>query len=74
MPRTAPDTQSIRPRFDLEEAIEFRDLMKKIVVQGLMSGDLSVEERNSIALFELKLTELIIRAETRLAIRELKSS
>lgn len=64
----------VRPRIELDHAISLRDLMQKIVVQGLMSGELSNDDRTNIQLFELKLTELITLAETRQAIRDLRSS
>lgn len=74
MTRLPSDLPHIRPRIELDHAIVLRDLMQKIVVNGLMSGELSNEERNTITLFELKLTELIILSQTREAIRALKST
>lgn len=63
---------TIRPVLSIPEGIELRDTLRRVVVYNTLNSFLLEEERDTLMMFELKLTKLIGLAETNAAIADLK--
>lgn len=67
--------EKIRPTISVEDATSLRDIIKKVVVFDMVKSNfLLSEESQSLRDFEEKLTELIMLAETRSLIKQVKAS